>query len=376
MQVSPFFWPVTGGVENHVWYLSRYLVAAGHDVTVLTSDRDHDGRRIVRTQDEVGGVQVLRFPIRMKVGTFGNFWPGLFGTLCARDMNLIHTHVYRHPHSALALAAAKLRDIPCLLTGHSPFHPLTVRSAALADLTRLYDASLGRLMTRWYDTIIAITSSEAEEYHRLGASKRRIEVIPNGVPTEAFERVNDEGQDRPFFLYLGRLHPTKGLEFLIRSFAQVSTENSSVRLWIVGDGPSTYHAHLSRLVSRLNLEGRVIFTGSVDENRKRRILASCACLILPSVYEPFGIVLLEAMAQGKPVIATSLGGPKDIVHDGTTGYLVEYGDEESLATRMLDLLNCQSASQLMGQRAREYAKQFAWDKVAERIVSVYSALVS
>ncbi len=360
-------------MESHVLFLSEYLANKGYDVTVLTADADQNGRRLGQGQS-LDTLKVIRFPVWMRIGGFGSFWPGVSKTLMSTKFDLIHTHVYRHPHSTIALVASKLRKTPSILTGHSPFHPTSVRGALMGDITRLFDASLGRAMTGSYGAVIAVTSSEALAYQRLGVERRRIHTIPNGIPVEAFRRAEPQRYNRRFFLYLGRVHPTKGIEFLIESFARLPRDSSSVELVIAGTGSEDYIHRLSDMVSRLQLRDKVRFVGHVPEDQKWHLLASCVGLVLPSIYEPFGIVLLEAMAQGKPVIATRPGGPEDIIEEGITGFLVRYGDVESLSSKMLTLLT--DVSHDMGRRGRERAKRYLWDRVAEEVSSLYDKLLS
>lgn len=120
LHVSPFFLPVEGGLERHVYHVSLELLNRGHEVVVFTSNIDRKGRKLP-LHETLDGIEVRRFPVWLRIGEFGTFWPTFMKHV--KDFDVVHLHNYRHPHALLGALVAKYRRIPNILTTHAPFHP-------------------------------------------------------------------------------------------------------------------------------------------------------------------------------------------------------------------------------------------------------------
>lgn len=356
--------------------LSQELLKRGHEVHILTS-RSHGS-----ASEEVEGLKVRRFRVLLRLGDFASYWPGLLRYLLENRYDIIHTHVYRHPHSDMSLLVSKLTDRRVVLTSHSPFHPSLVRSTLSRLMVSFYDRFNGRILLPRMDAVIAVTESDRLQLLRLGVMQTRLHQIPNGVDDEHFrvgdsERFCDKfGINDGFVLFVGRLHPTKGIEFLLRSFQKVREENPRAKLVIAGPSEASYELKLVKLSGDLRLSSNVLFPGRLPREMLLSAYSGCSLLVLPSVYEPFGIAVLEAMAHGKPVIATRAGGPGEIIRDGSTGFLVDYGNELALAQKISILLSDEQLRIEVGQNARIEAKEYTWETIAERVLSVYRGVLT
>ncbi|MDA4126960.1 MAG: glycosyltransferase family 4 protein [Thaumarchaeota archaeon] len=381
-QVTPYFAPVEGGVERHVLELSLQLRKKGHSVDVYTSNETRTSERL-RAYSEVRGIPVYRFRSLLSLGEFGKFWPGFVPEILERDYDVIHAHGYRHPHTDIAAAVSKLKNVRSVMTAHSPFHPSGVRGPLAEALVPIYDRFVAPVTLRAFDKVVSLTPAEAKRLILLGVPKDRVVEISHGVGPENFIRIyssrflSSVGLDPEddLVLYLGRINRTKGIDVLIDAFAQVSSKAPSARLVVAGPATSSEEvAYLSVLRARagaLGIANKVIFTGRLSEEEKLEAYEACRFLVLPSLYEPFGIVLLEAAAHAKPVVSTLTDGPKTIVKDASTGILVRVGDVGGLARAMERLLEDDGLVETMSANALEMARQHSWEMVATQVEQAY-----
>ncbi|MBI3028728.1 MAG: glycosyltransferase [Candidatus Rokubacteria bacterium] len=221
-------------------------------------------------------------------------------------------------------------------------------------------------------------------YYR--AAAEGIRVIPCGVDTELFRPMDqDEAKaalglgPAPALLYVGRLSPIKGLETLLEALARVPRRAEPVPTLVVigGDADEPQNGHVARLrerVAALGLGGAVRFLGAQPQEGLRLYYAAAEVTVMPSYYESFGMVALEAMACGRPVIASRVGGLTTTVQDGATGYLVPEGDPLVLADRISAILRDADLRGRLGREAARRAAQYRWPCVAEAVCRLYTEL--
>jgi len=175
-------------------------------------------------------------------------------------------------------------------------------------------------------------------------------------------------------LTVARLHRNKGLTDLLRAMPMIIRDHPGSRLIIVGGGP--LEGELREWISRLNLEEYVVLlTEPIPNEEMTKVYSGCDLFVLPSIVEPFGRVILEAMACKKPVVATRVGGPLDIVVDGRTGYLVDKGDPCQLASRVSELLQDEGKARLFGEAGRRRVLEtYDWKNIAERYIEIYESV--
>ena len=385
-QVCPYFFPVQGGVEKHVYAVSSELARRGHEVHVFTTSTSRDSARFEHEQ-RLAGFAVHRYDPIWSLGEFGSFWPEFSVDILKGGYDVVHSNVFRHPHTDISAIIAKASGSGCVLTSHSPFHPAGVRLPLARGLVRFYDSLVAPFTLKMYDMVISLTPAESLLLQSLGAAPDKIVVIPNGVDSLYFDSLENTGSPKKFgfdqkrvLLYLGRINRTKGLDILIRAFQQVAFRFPDVQLAIAGPTTSPQEAEFLRelqsLVMNLGLEERVVFMGHISEEDKVGLLSSCLVLVLPSVYEPFGIVILEAGALGRPVVATRTDGPASIVREGVTGLLVQPGDALGLRDSLSRILTERGFVESMSASAKENAGSYRWEHIVDRIEDVYRKVAS
>ena len=374
LQLTQRFHPAIGGVETHVSNLASELTHRGVDVQVFTTDSARDTPFQRYTGDNIRlSFKVRRFHA-VKAANFphglGVVAPSMLSSLLSEPCDLMHAHSYGYFVAYAGTFAHKIRGIPLVLTTHSDAGRPRLQK-------RIFDSIVPALTLRHAQRVIAVTSSEASHLRTLGVEGQRINVIPNGINIEDFEekRKRTRRVDPASILWVGRIYPEqKGLETLIRAISLISPSNRPY-LNIVGEdwGGS---ADILKLAHRLNVQDRVRLLGRLNGDELRQAYTSAELFVLPSVFEPFGIVLLEAMASGLPVIASRVGGIPEVVEEGKTALLVPPSNPEELRTAIETLWSNDRLRRAMGHAGRERAGLFSWSLIIPRIMKVYEEAIA
>ena len=374
LELTQRFPPAIGGVESHVYHLSMGLDKTGVATEVFTTDLQRDSP-FQRLNGHSGSAP---FPVRrFRAERFAVMPHGL--AILAPSMALaaleatpdvIHAHSYGYFPTFSGAFAELMRGTPLVITPHSD-----PGGASLSK--RLFDRVIPALTIRRADRVIALTSVEAEHLRRLGVRPERIRIIPNGVDLSEFAGLptrQPNGQEANL-LFVGRCYPRqKGLEYLVRAIALLPSRRT-VKLSIIGEDWGGVEN--LRLLSRAQgVERQVTFRGPLTRGEVIRAFASTDVFVLPSLFEPFGIVLLEAMAAGVPVVASRVGGIVEVVEDERTGLLVPPADPTALAGALERLISDPSLRRVMGAEARRRASRYSWDLVVPRIVEVYREAIT
>lgn len=379
VQICPFFYPVKGGLEEHVYRISKELVKKGHIVYVFTSNSVRKGK-IKKRYEIMDGIKVIRFNVFLKFGDFGMFWPGFISYLLKEKPDVVHVHNYRHFHTIFSAILCKIIKKPCVITTHSPFHPKELRRLHSRILVLFYDKILSKIFDRFYDKILIINENERRYFSHL--IKDRIFLIPNGIDKDFFKKSSEKLKlkfmkklkikKKDFIvLFIGRIHPTKGLHFLLETFKKYFRKKN-IKLLIVGPIQDKNYFKKISILFREN----IIFVGEVTEEEKIVIYDISNVLVLPSIYEPFGIVILEAFARGKPVIAVDSDGPRYLIENGKNGFLIKFGDEKSLKNYINILRTDKKLYKKIAENNFKKAKKFTWDKIVKKIIKIYEEVYS
>lgn len=199
----------------------------------------------------------------------------------------------------------------------------------------------------------------------------RIRVIPNGVDKDFFCTCHEKS-DSNRLLFVGFIEPRKGLLDLIKALKIIKNSVPSVKLIVIGKKTDLkYFRQFLRFVKSENLMSNIIYLGTIDKNELKKEYQKCSIFVLPSREETFGIVLLEAMASCRPVIATNVGGIPYVVKDGENGFLVDEGNISGLAEKILYLLKNDNLRNEMGYRNMRIAKKFDWKTIAQETINFY-----
>lgn len=227
--------------------------------------------------------------------------------------------------------------------------------------------------------IVTISNYSLEKIQKhYGIDKSKVRIVPNGVDVEKFKPIKDPAavkrqfglRDEPCVLFVGSLIPRKGLPFLVEAAQKIVKKQADTKFVIVGEGPLK-----NQLVASLesaNLSGNFKFLGNLKEDALSVIYNCADAFVLPSIQEGQGIVLLEAQASGKPVVAFDVGGVNEAVHNGETGLLVKRGSSEELGDALLKLLGDETLREQMGGNGRRFVTEnFTWDICAQKMLKVY-----
>lgn len=360
--VCPYSLDVPGGVQNHVRDLAEALIDLGHEVSVLAPSEEESGL----PSFVVPAGRAVAVPYNGSVARV-SFGPVVAGKVrrWLRDgaFDVIHLHEPASPSiSLLALWAA---ESPVVAT----FHSSQVRSRAMSASASILRPSLEKITGR-----IAVSEyARAYLVHHIGGEPV---VIPNGLYVdryaEASERVEWRGRDATL-AFVGRIdEPRKGLPVLLTAFEQIARARPGVRLLVVGGGD------VARARSSLPalLRSRVEFLGQASEEEKASALRTADVYVAPNTGgESFGIVLVEAMAAGTAVLATSLPAFRQVLGDGHYGAMFETGSSSDLAVQALALLDDDERRKALVSRADLGVRRYDWSFVASQIVEVYETVV-
>ncbi|HXW67042.1 MAG TPA: glycosyltransferase family 4 protein [Thermoplasmata archaeon] len=372
LELTQRFPPALGGVERHVEQLARELAAAGARVEVVTTDLMRDrpfARGAFGPSDASVTVRRHRavrwVPVRHGLGIAA---PGMLVDALRAPTDVLHAHAFGYFPTWAGRVAHDLRGVPLVITPHSD--PGTGTGASL-----LYARAVRRATLRRADRIVALTHVEADALARDGVDERRIRVIPNGVDLDEFSAraPRPAGPEDPIVLFVGRLYPEqKGIETLVEAFASLARTRAA-RLRLVGEDWGGLAA-AERIARERGIAGRLTATGPVPRAALLGEYARADLLVLPSRFEPFGIVLLEAMAAGLPVVASRVGGIPEVVADGRTGLLVPPGEPGPLAEAIGSLLDDPIRASRLGAAGRARAASFAWPRLAPQYLALFREL--
>ncbi len=373
LEVTQRYPPALGGVETQVSGLTRQLSALGHRVEVLTTDlrRDRPFERLGALPDGELSSAVRRHRalrgLPFPHGT-GLVAPGMATELLRTNAEVVHAHAFGYPPTWFAAAARRLHRTPLVIETH-------------ADQGRgssgglVYARLMARATLRPADRVVADTHLEAELLARWGVAPERIVVVPNGIDLAEFRQLErDRSASRPpTILFVGRLYPEqKGLGPLLEAFALVAPEKRA-ELRLVGEDWGGADL-VRRLAAARGVAERVVLRGPLSRAALLEEYAAADLLVLPSLFEPFGIVLLEAMAAGLPVVASRVGGVPEVVEEDRTALLVPPGDPLALARALERVLDEAELARDLGRRGRLRVEAFSWERLAPRWVALFEEL--
>jgi glycosyltransferase involved in cell wall biosynthesis len=354
----------TGGVENYVCQLSRELVDIGHEVKIICAQTPVEQK--VDDRISVNALWTLG-----KIANT-NITPALPLTLIQEDFDILHTHIPTPWSADWSMVAALIKKRHLVLTYHNDI----VGEGSARHIARVYNRTALKLLLNAADRIIVARHSHLpailEDY------REKISIIPVGIDVRMFRQKEVSRLGDIFFLsVLDEYHRYKGLEHLFSSLKMLKREVPDVKL-VVGGGGELIN-YYRQLALSLGIEKNVVFTGFIPADKLVDYYNGCKIFVLPSTdpsREGFGIVPLEAMACGRPVITTDIIGCADNIKRCGAGLVVDCGDEKGLAEAILCILNDETLAKRMGLLGIRLAEEkYSWRSVARQIERVYKELV-
>jgi D-inositol-3-phosphate glycosyltransferase len=389
----------TGGMNVYVRDLSRELALRGHRVDVFTRSQSPD---ITRVSLALGaGARVIHLPTGPeapydKHKVYGYLPQFVAGALAQAQADGIRYDII-HSHYWLSGAAARdLRDhwrAPIVHMAHTLGMMKNLVAQRPEERETDERIAVERDITRFADALVAATPAEQQQLVTLyGADPQCIRVISPGVDTDRFHPIPPAQARsqigtcplRRMILFVGRIEPLKGVESLLRAIALVVARQPELRdalcVPIIGGDPDRVKenselARLHQLRAGLGLDEAVLFVGAKNQDSLHNYYSAAEMVVMPSDYESFGMVALEAMACGTPVIASDVGGLAYLIRDGRTGYRVPARDPKALADKIARLLNDEGLRRRIGQRAACWAESYSWPRIADRILALYETVL-
>lgn len=392
----------TGGMNVYVRELTRYLGRRGVHVDVFTRSQDEHVPQVLH--DLGYGNRVVHIPAgpeypmpKKELATYlPKFAEGIqnFAHEKGIHYDLIHSHYWMS-----GIAAQQLKEAWGVPIAHM-FHTLGLMKNRVAQSEAEMEGEY-RIQGEYQvldavDCVVAATLAEQSQLQFLyRADKNCIRIIPPGVdishfypiPTDEARSVIGVPGDHPMLLFVGRIEPLKGVDTLIRAIAHMRTTGITDRyphyLAVIGGDPNAAEEAMSSEMSRLQqlsrelgLEDLVLFLGKRAQSSLPYYYSAADVLVMPSYYESFGMVALEAMACGTPVVASQVGGLAFLIQDGVTGFVVPGGDYLALSDRLTQLLSQPELRERLGKQAAEYALAYSWENIADRVLQMYHDLLN
>ncbi len=387
-ELSTRYPPGPGGVERHVREISTRFAARGDTVSVFTSDlyREFPIERLdltVPREETLDGVRIHRLPVRSLPGELHYpFFRGLGRALDRDAPEIVHVHTYGTHHASVARRFSRRSSTPYVLTAH--YHPIwSIEGGWLRHRIRgFYDRLLAAPVVASARALIVQSAEEERLIRENGFPLPRVVRIAPGytplpppIPGD-WPFARSLGLPGPFVLFTGRLASNKGFRAFLPAFARLHQHDPTASLVLVGaDGGQ--RPTIEALAAELGIAPAVRIVGFVaEEARLAAAFREARIFVLPSEYEAFGLVLLEALAQGTPVIASRVGGIPEFIEEGRAGLLVPPGDAGALGEAMLALWDDPDRRARMGQYGRtQVVPRYTWDGVVAQLSDLFEGIV-
>lgn len=378
LHVIPYFTTAHGGPVNVVKNITKNLSKRGHDVTIMTTDVSMPGEK-----EEIINIDSS---VDLKIFPCWNNWmayhlklhfsPEMNRSIAKSisDFDVVHLHEWRGIPNMYVFKHAKAAKAPIVIQPHGS-SPVMIgpQSRSTTIIKKIYDNFYGNNLVMMASRIIALNLNEARTLKQQSVPDRKLVVIPNGLDANDIISLPKRGlfrerygisADKQIILFLARFNPNKGADLLIRAFSHLHLPD----VILVMVGPDDGHLKEAKTLARC-LGNDVIFTGPLTGFDKWSAYVDCDVYVLPSVYEAFGITVIEALACSRPVIVMESCGISDIIED--IGIVIKR-DEVALSEALKELLSHPNMREEMGFRGRELIlNNFTWDHIIPQYESLY-----
>lgn len=374
-----------GGMNVYILAMAKELGKRGIAVDVYTRVHDPNDPQVFELGENARVIHLRAGPIEEEKNDIYQHVPTFTEELIkyaeANDLHydLIHSHYWLS--SDVAAGLKKRWGIPVVTMFHTvgelkklsrwgeqePESRLDVERRAMAESDLIFTAN---------------PDERVQMMRRFGVDSERIVVLPCGIDTEMFKPVDRDTARKALsiqakdkvLIYVGRLEPLKGIDTILMAISEIH-DKSNLKFLIVGGNPDTdpEAGRLLGIAKTLNIERMVKFTGSVPHEKLATYYSAADACLVPSYYESFGMVAVEAMACGTPVIASMVGGLKTTVIDGHNGYLIPWRCPEAFTERIEMLITNRPLRDSLGNQARGSIERLVWERVADQVLNAYQS---
>lgn len=365
--VSPYDYFYPGGVNKHISHLAIHFRSMGHDAKIIAACSDENTEvpaHVIKITSSITPLPISGTVARITLSP--RVYRRVKKILMHEEFDIIHLHEPMTP------------VLPLTVLRHAPVTP---QSAIIGTFHAYRESNPGYdygkpILERCFRRLDGrIAVSEAARNYVNSYYPGEYVVIPNGIDLRQFgphvAPLLWRNENQPTILFVGRLEPRKGFKYLLYAFPYVRQAIPNARLIVVGAYSHEDKEPYVIWARRHNVHG-VRFVGPVSEEELPHYYRSCDVFCAPSTgFESFGIVLLEAMASGVPIVASDITGYREVLHHGEEGLLVEPENEQALAQALISLLQDPERRQQMGYRGQIRAAAYSWDKVSRRVLHFY-----
>ena len=365
LQITNSFFPVIGGQEKVVLELAKGLTKRGHDVTVLTTDYLCTEKVI---NDKVLGFNVKRFKNDYWLRGYG-YSRGAMNWLKNNysSFDIVHCHGYNRYLPEFSLKFLKDKK-PTVFSPQGFIH-----TDKNLFLKKIHDLTIGKFI-QYATFVTALTKEEVSQYAKLRVSRDKINEVPGGVDLEKFSKKDKNklklfrkkySLQEDFILSVGRLHKSKGFQYIIKAI-----KNTGTNLAIIGKDAG-FKKELENIIKDQKLEKKVKILEGLTDEELINAYHSCLTFVLFSEWEGFGIVIIEAMAAGKPVIVSDRGALPFIVTDRKNGLIATFPSVEELTKKIKELKTDNKLRLRLSKESKSFSSRFSWDMVVKKTEKIY-----
>lgn len=365
-----------GGAQIAANNLAIEMEKKNHEINIFTTSADS-----FDYLEKNGNLSIYRYATNIRLLT-SNISAGMFWKTFQHNADIIHIHFDIPPGPLAGLIYAKKKKVPLVVTYHGDWidsYGGYVRKIGVRIHNKFFVDKLLSLA----DIIISPSKVYIDKSEYLKKYSKKVFVIPNGVELKKFSNSYTKNEcrrilglpyNKKLILFLGNLSPYKGPDVLLKALPTVIKRLPDVELIVAGKGVMLNQ--LKELSKTLGIESKVHFLGFIEESRKAIVYNASDLFVLPSIMntESFGIVNLEAMACGIPIVASNIGGIPDVVKDDICGLLVEPNDPDALSISIIKILSDTELQERLGKEGRKQAELFSWEKIAKETTILYHKL--
>lgn len=359
--VTPAYYPAIIGASLYCQGLAKYLVEKGFDVSVFSNATPDMAK-----EEVFEGVKIRRFYPKV----FGSYYisQGMFGSILKESVDLIHSHHYGYYPATSGFASAKIKNVPHIF---GPYYHPPIYGLRRRLLAETYHITQGLPILRFSDRVLPHTKFEKEILIKHGANPRNMTLLPNIVDTKKF---TISGKKSKTVLFVSTLMSEKGAEIMMDIADKLTEKRDDTNFVFIGQA---VEESLKPKIQKLSKKKNIRFLGRVKLNELIRWYQKALVFVLPSKYEAFAKVIAEAQSCGAATVSTNVGGIPEVVKDKKSGFLVDYGDWESMEKHIEYLLDNPRKARNMGKTGRRHVvKNFDVEVVGKKLIKIYEDVLA